>query len=190
MGARAVVVEENPISFVQVCSFFPTRTRRLSLCVCVCVDSITDRVVASRLGRGPPDPHTHTQKNMKKKTKKNKFLFLFCQFFSSFWFTFYDGDYDFLSARIIVVAVVAVVVAEEADIFLFSRTGCNPDENELFGGRNKQQCQRELMSQTKILMSVFLLSSGRPGSHSHGRSKSAGNCCTIFVFSFFFFLVM
>jgi hypothetical protein len=40
-------------------------------------------------------------------------------------------------------AVVAVVVAEEADIFLFSRTGCNPDENELFGGRNKQQCQRE-----------------------------------------------
>jgi hypothetical protein len=41
------------------------------------------------------------------------------------------------------VVAVVVVVAEEADIFLFSRTGCNPDENELFGGRNKQQCQRE-----------------------------------------------
>jgi hypothetical protein len=28
--------------------------------VCVCGLYITDRVVASKLGRGPPDPHTHT----------------------------------------------------------------------------------------------------------------------------------
>lgn len=45
--------------------------------------------------------------------------------------------------QLVLSSAVAVVVAEEADIFLFSRTGCNPDENELFGGRNKQQCQRE-----------------------------------------------
>lgn len=45
--------------------------------------------------------------------------------------------------QLVLSSAVVVVVAEEADIFLFSRTGCNPDENELFGGRNKQQCQRE-----------------------------------------------
>lgn len=141
MGARAPLLSRR-IQF-HSCKFVPFFLHVRDVSMCVCGLYITDRVVASRLGRGPPDPHTLTHRNMKKKMKKNKFLFLFCQFFSSFWFTFYDGDYDFLSARIIVRFCCCCCCRGGGYLLLFSRTGFNPDENELFGGRNKQQCQRE-----------------------------------------------
>lgn len=98
--------------------------------------------------------------------------------------------------QLVLSSAVVVVVAEEADIFFsFPALVATPMRmNSLVEGINNSASVSRartllpktllllVMSQTKILMSVFLLSSGRPGSHRHGRSKSAGNCCTIFVF--------
>ncbi len=72
MGAGPLLSRES--NFIRKVALFPTHvgyeTSSYGLRLFVCV-------VASRLGRGPPDPHTHTQKYEEEKDEEVSFLLWF-----------------------------------------------------------------------------------------------------------------